>query len=307
MGKHEQDLDCGGAYIKLAPPATDVANFGGDADYNIMFGPDQCGSTKRVHAIITYKGKNHLIKKEISPKNDKLSHLYEFAIKKDQTFSVKIDGVEEASGNLVDSWDFLPEKEIKDPAVSKPADWSDEQKIADPEDKKPDTWDAIEKQLKDPKAEKPEDWDDEEDGEWEAPMIDNPEYKGEWSAKMIDNPAYKGEWVHPVIANPEYALDDKIYVQDIGAVGFELWQVKSGTIFDDILVTDSSDEADAALAAFKTKAEGEKKMHDAAEEKKKAEEEEARKKEEAEKKDEPAAEEEEEEDDEEEDKKKDEL
>ena len=28
------------------------------------------------------------------------------------------------------------------------------------------------------KAKKPDDWDDEEDGEWEAPMIDNPEYKG---------------------------------------------------------------------------------------------------------------------------------
>lgn len=31
--------------------------------------------------------------------------------------------------------------------------------------------------IPDPEAKKPEDWDDEIDGEWEPPMIDNPEYK----------------------------------------------------------------------------------------------------------------------------------
>lgn len=40
-------------------------------------------------------------------------------------------------------------------------------------------------------ASKPDDWDDEEDGEWEAPLIDNPEFKGEWKPKMIPNPDYK--------------------------------------------------------------------------------------------------------------------
>lgn len=29
------------------------------------------------------------------------------------------------------------------------------------------------------------------DGDWEPPMIDNPEYKGEWRPKQIDNPNYK--------------------------------------------------------------------------------------------------------------------
>jgi len=32
---------------------------------------------------------------------------------------------------------------------------------------------------------KPEDWDDEMDGEWEPPMIDNPEYKGEWKPRQV--------------------------------------------------------------------------------------------------------------------------
>lgn len=50
-----------------------------------------------------------------------------------------------------------------------------------------------------------EDWDDEDDGEWEAPMIPNPEYKGEWTPKMIDNPRYKGEWTPKMIPNPDFS------------------------------------------------------------------------------------------------------
>ncbi len=64
------------------------------------------------------------------------------------------------------------------------------------------------------------------DGEWEPPMIDNPEYKGEWKPKQIPNPAYKGKWVHPEIDNPEYTADDTLYkYSDLGAIGFDLWQV----------------------------------------------------------------------------------
>ena len=46
------------------------------------------------------------------------------------------------------------------------------------------------------------------DGEWEPPMIDNPDYKGEWKPRQIDNPEYKGKWIHPEIDNPEYNADD---------------------------------------------------------------------------------------------------
>jgi len=110
-------------------------------------------------------------------------------------------------------------------------------------------------------------------------MINNPAYKGEWKPKQIDNPAYKGEWVHPEVANPDYEADDKIYKYDnVGHVGFEIWQVKAGTIFDNILVTDSIEEAKehAAQTFEKTKV-GEKKMKDAADEKERKEEEEREK------------------------------
>ena len=52
--------------------------------------------------------------------------------------------------------------------------------------------------MVDDSAKNPDDWDDEEDGEWEPPMKDNPEYKGDWSVKQISNPAYKSFWdLHP--------------------------------------------------------------------------------------------------------------
>lgn len=73
-------------------------------------------------------------------------------------------------------WDFLPPKKIKDPSQTKPDDWDDKPTIPDPDDQKPEDWDKPE-HIHDPEASKPEDWDDEMDGEWEAPMIDNPEYK----------------------------------------------------------------------------------------------------------------------------------
>lgn len=114
------------------------------------------------------------------------------------------------------------------------------------------------------------------DGEWEPPAIDNPEYKGEWSAKQIDNPAYKGQWEHPEIDNPEYTPDTEIYAQEeICTLGLDLWQVKSGTIFGNFLVTDDLEYAKSKVEAVKATQEGEKKMKDAQdeEERKKAEEE----------------------------------
>jgi calreticulin len=177
--KHEQSLDCGGGYIKLAP-TSDQDKWGGDAEYSIMFGPDICGySTKRVHVIFTYKGKNHLIKREIKPESDELTHIYTLIVKPDNTYEVQIDLKKVQSGSLVEDWDMLPPKTIKDPKVSKPPqdEWDEREEIDDPDDKKPDGYDDIPKQIVDPKAKKPDDWDDESDGEWEAPMIDNPEYK----------------------------------------------------------------------------------------------------------------------------------
>jgi len=278
--KHEQSLDCGGAYIKVLPGGKkfDAAGFGGDTKYGVMFGPDICGSSnKKTHVILDYEGKDDalLIKKEIPCESDTSSHLYTLVLRPDNTFEVRVDDKTVREGKLEDEFDFLPPKEIEDPAQSKPDDWVDDKMMADPESKKPEGWDDIPEEISDPEAVKPDDWDDEDDGEWEPPMIDNPEYKGEWKPKMIDNPDYKGPWVHPMIPNPEYKYDDnmhKVCRNGCTHVGFELWQVKSGTIFDDIIITDSLDEAKKfAEENFFKKLPLEKKMADEAKAKAEAE------------------------------------
>jgi len=267
--KHEQNIDCGGGYVKLLPAGLDQSQFNGDSDYNIMFGPDICGATKRVHVIFNYKGKNHLLNKEIPCESDEHNHLYTLIVNPDNTYEVKIDGVSKQKGSLKEDWDMLPAKKINDPSASKPSNWDDRAEIDDPSDVKPADWDSIPAQISDPDATKPDDWDDELDGEWEAPKIDNPKYKGAWKPKQIANPAYKGAWVHPQIDNPDFKDDDSLgqYASN-KFLGIEVWQVKSGTIFDRFLVTDDEAKATAAADSFLAS----QKLEKAAAEKKKEEE-----------------------------------
>lgn len=264
--KHEQNIDCGGGYAKLFDCSLDATDMHGDSPYHIMFGPDICGpGTKKVHVIFNYNGKNFLIKKEIRCKDDVFTHLYTLIVNPDGTYEVLIDNEKVESGSLTDDWDFLPPKEIKDPEAKKPEDWDDREKIDDPEDTKPEDWEKPE-HIADPDATKPEDWDDEMDGEWEPPMIDNPEYKGEWKPRQIDNPAYKGKWIHPMIPNPEYNADaakDLGKYDEVCKIGFDLWQVKSGTIFDNVLITDDPAKAkEVGEEVWKAYKDAEKAMKD---------------------------------------------
>lgn len=103
--KHTQKIDCGGAYLKVLPADVDQAKFNGDSEYFIMFGPDVCGtSTKKVHVIFNYKGKNHLIKKEITAPTDQLTHVFTLIVKADGAYSVLIDGEQKQSGRLEEDW-----------------------------------------------------------------------------------------------------------------------------------------------------------------------------------------------------------
>ena len=283
--RHDQNLDCGGAYIKLISKDAgfDAKTFDGDDKYAIMFGPDICGtSTRKTHVIFTYKGKNLLTKKDIKCESDDLSHVYTLIVHPDRKYDVLIDNKKVDGGELVEDFDFLKPKQIRDPSFSKPSDWTDEAEIDDPEDTKPDGWDDIPKQIQDPDAKKPDDWDEESDGEWEAPMIDNKDYKGAWKAKRIPNPEYKGKWEAPLIDNPEFEDDANLYAAEHHYVGFELWQVKAGSLFDNILVTDDVDEAkkaaEEALVYFSKEKENKEKGEE--EERKKREEERKKKEEE---------------------------
>jgi len=247
--KHEQKIDCGGGYVKLLPPTTDVTNFNGDSKYSIMFGPDICGySTKKVQAIFNHKDENLLKKNDVACSDDEFTHTYVLIVNPDDTYDIRIDGKSEASGNLKDEWDFEKPKTIKDPKAKKPSDWVDNEHMDDPDDKKPSDWDDEPEKIVDPDATKPEDWDDEEDGTWEAPLIDNPKYKGEWKPKRIKNPEYKGAWVHPEIDNPDYVAAHDVYKRGpLAFVGIEIWQVKAGTIFSDFIVSDNVAEVESFL------------------------------------------------------------
>jgi calnexin len=206
--------------------------------YAVMFGPDKCGFTNKVHFILRHKSpesgvwrEHHLTNPPSVPEGTDTA-LYTLVIRPtDNSFAVKVNGEVKRQGSLLEEFSppINPPKEIDDPEDSKPEDWVDEAKIVDPDAAKPDDWDeeapmmipddSVEKpagwldseplKVPDPTVEQPEDWDEEEDGDWEAPMVDNPRCKqapgcGEWRRPMKKNPAHKGKWSPPMIDNPAY-------------------------------------------------------------------------------------------------------
>jgi len=238
----QEGLECGGAYLKYLRPQEAgwiAKEFDNDSPYAIMFGPDKCGATNKVHFILKHKNPKsgeyieHHLKFPPTVPSDKLTHLYTAILKPDNELQILIDGEEKKKANFLAADDFepplVPAETIPDPDDKKPEDWDEREKIPDPDAKKPEDWDenasmeiedeeAVKpegwlddepEEIDDPEATKPEDWDDEEDGLWEAPKIDNPKCEtspgcGEWKRPMKKNPAYKGKWHAPLIDNPNY-------------------------------------------------------------------------------------------------------
>ncbi|XP_031498693.1 calreticulin [Nymphaea colorata] len=274
--KHEQKIDCGGGYMKLLSGEVDQKKFGGKTPYSIMFGPDFCGYVRRkVQAILTRNGTQYPIRRDVPSEIDQMTHVYTFILRPNATYSILIDNDEKQNGSLYSDWAILPPKQINDPEAEKPEDWDERKFIPDPEDKKPEGYDDIPKEIPDPDAVKPENWNEEEDGEWTAPTIKNPEYTGPWKPKKIKNPNYKGKWEAPIIDNPDFKDDPDIYVfRNLKYVGIELWQVKSGTLFDNILLTDDPEYARKfAEETWGKLKDGEKAAFDEEEKRKKEEEE----------------------------------
>ncbi|KAJ5253343.1 hypothetical protein N7505_012006 [Penicillium chrysogenum] len=248
--KPQNSLVCGGAYLKLLQENKKLHQdeFSNGTPYVVMFGPDKCGATNKVHFIFRHKNpktgeyeEKHLKTPPVARTN-KVTSLYTLIVNPDQTFEILINGDSAKKGSLLEDFNppVNPEKEIDDPKDSKPADWVDEVKIPDPEATKPADWDEeapfeildedatqpadwLEDEpesIPDPEAEKPEDWDDEEDGDWLAPTIPNPKCAdvsgcGTWTRPMIKNPEYKGKWEAPLIDNPAYkGIKNPAYFED---------------------------------------------------------------------------------------------
>merc|ERR1712043_104088 len=117
----------------------------------------------------------------------------------------------------------------------------------------------------------------------------------EWIQSLIIS-----EHLITFVTNPDFVEDDELYAyESFGVVGIDIWQVKAGTVFDNIIMTDSLEEAQEFMKETYTKnKDAEKEMFDKAEEDRRAKEEEERKKEEEERKAREAEEEEEEDEDE---------
>lgn len=238
--KLQNGLECGGAYMKLLSKNKDFnpKQFDNKAPYTIMFGPDKCGTTNKVHFIFRHENpithvfeEKHLQDAPMAKHSTKLTTLYTLVVSPNNTYNIFVNMESVKSGSLLEDFEpaVNPAKEIEDSDDKKPSDWVDVARIPDPEATKPEDWDesqprqipdeTAEKpedwldneplEIPDPKAVKPEDWSDEDDGDWIAPTIENPKCAeasgcGEWVRPMMSNPAYKGKWSAPMIDNPAY-------------------------------------------------------------------------------------------------------
>ncbi|KHJ79861.1 calreticulin family protein, partial [Oesophagostomum dentatum] len=241
--RYEEGQECGGGYLKLLSEGAEksLTAVQDKTPYTIMFGPDKCGATGKVHLIFRYTNPKNGSTDEYHAKqplnlgtdywDDHKTHLYTLVVKPDGAFTVSVDQKQIMSGSMLNDLipSLQPPKEIADPNDKKPDDWDDRAEIEDESAVKPDDWDESQPRevvdekaekpsdwlenepelIPDPEATKPADWDADMDGDWEPPMIDNPACKGvsgcgPWKKPLIPNPLYKGKWVRPRIPNPAY-------------------------------------------------------------------------------------------------------
>ncbi|CAN1262143.1 CRT3 [Linum perenne] len=241
-----------------------------------MFGPDICGTQKKkLHLIVSYQGQNYPIKKELECETDKLTHFYTFILRPDASYSILIDGREKDSGSLYTDWDILPPRKIRDVKAKKVIFYNNYQIPYILFTMIMQGYDSIPKEIPDPNVKEPDDWDEEENGIWRPPKIPNPAYKGPWRPKRIKNPNYKGKWRIPYIDNPEFEDDPDVYVvKPIKYVGIEVWQVKAGSVFDNVLICDDPEYAKEVVQDILSNREIEKDAFEEAEKIRRAREEE---------------------------------
>jgi len=88
---------CDGAYLKLLQKeaVADLSKFDNSARYTIMFGPDRCGATDKVHFILQHQNpvskeweEKHAKDVPLSSLGDKKTHLYTLVIRADNTFEI---------------------------------------------------------------------------------------------------------------------------------------------------------------------------------------------------------------------------
>ena len=152
--KFQNPHECGGAYLKLLThsPDFDPEMVDDRTPYTIMFGPDKCGTTNKVHLhpnfrhllshvfkvhfIFRHKNRKTGVAEEKQLKNppaaviSKMFTLYTLIVRADNTFDILVNGKSVREGSLFQDFEppVNPPKEIDDPNDVKPAEWIDDAK-----------------------------------------------------------------------------------------------------------------------------------------------------------------------------------
>lgn len=214
--KFEDAFNCGGAYVKLLRELADgtIGSLDSSTPYSIMFGPDRCGATNKVHFIlqfqnpVTKKWEEKHFNETIPVKSDQNTHLYTLILHKDNSFRILVDNKSVKQGSLLTHFQpaINPPEQIYDPTDKKPADWVDEEQINDPSAVKPDDWDESQpKKIPDANAQKPAGWLDDEPLQVPNPEVQKPE---DWddeevSAKYFIFHSWTSRWFQRVVDHIE--------------------------------------------------------------------------------------------------------
>ncbi|XP_054982659.1 calreticulin-3 isoform X2 [Sorex araneus] len=143
----------------------------------------------------------------------------------DLSYEVRIDGQVAESGDIEYDWNLVSLKSAAKKTQTEPQAWEQD-------------WD---KQFLDAGASAPSDWNSKLDGDLQAPLLQKPPYQDSLKAEGINNDV----WLHHKLKNTNYLTEyDLSEFENIGAIGLELWQVRSGTIFDNFLITDDEEYAE---------------------------------------------------------------
>ena len=245
--KHDKPKTCSGNALSLFDSTFDQDKFAEDLTEGryLRISTEACDKKRPSRWTLNFSHNGKELKQVsdilIEPFKDAFTHVYTLTIDK-SGFELYYDGVSKKKFTLEDLGLTNPEK-IPDPDAVQPADWP-QKWIPDPEDTKPLSWDDEPEMHPDPTAEKPFDWDDDLDGEYQAPLVKNPNFRGEFVPEMIQNPEWK-EYKAPEIDNSRYIKPENLYAfENLSAIGYDTWQIDDfGGQIDNILITDEVQKA----------------------------------------------------------------
>ena len=244
---NDQEVDCAGQYLKFIQPGSlaNQSDLNSETPYSIMFGPDSCmGGMSSVMFIMRKNGTYYRSKYPLKvPNENKITHIITLGLFPNNTVLIKLDNDSTHVENLDDEF-VGNDRTVLDTDAVKPADWTEEEFIKDPSydpTKIPDFVD-------DPTDRRPKLWNEKKRGKWRPRRVRN--VNKPRGPQMVPNPKYKGKW-NPQKPNPQFVANPTRYeFEPIQYVAIDVMQLKPGTIFDNIVITDDEDVIAANVAEW---------------------------------------------------------